>query len=272
MKNKVIKQGDVLEKLAEYDADSIDCIITSPPYWGLRDYGVEGQLGLEPDFHDYLETMQKIMDECKRVLKSTGTCWINLGDTYASGGGAGMEQTISQTSNKKEQDNSPKAKYRQSMAKSQIGIPGRFYGDCIDNGWKGRNFLPWVKANCMPSSVKDRFTNKWEAVMFFAKDIKYYFDLDSVRVPTTTKSKPFNRRVRDTKAGKGQAILTGMAEWEKEAYNKKGERTGRGGNNPKLNNRNFMPSKQDNVRGADGKIKKTYAGFNKRWNEKFETW
>ena len=135
--NRTILQGDVLEKIKEIPGKSIDVVISSPPYWGLRDYGVEGQLGLEPDFNDYLNTMQKIMDEIKHVLKDTGTCWINLGDTYNN--------------------------------KSLVGIPERFYINCIDNGWIARYHIVWTKNNCMPSSVKDRFTNKWESVFFFTK-------------------------------------------------------------------------------------------------------
>ena len=170
--NRVIFQGDVLEKLAEMDKASIDCIISSPPYWGLRDYGVSGQLGLEPDFRDYLKTMNDIMVQLKRVLKNTGTCWINLGDTYGHNSG-----------------------------KSRYGIPERFYINCIDDGWIARNHIPWYKSNSMPSSVKDRFTNKWESIFFFAKQQKYYFNLDSVREKTLTESKPFNIRVRDAKNG-----------------------------------------------------------------------
>ena len=171
--NRTIFQGDVLEKLAEIESESIDCVISSPPYWGLRDYGVDGQLGLEPDFRDYLKTMNDIMVQLKRVLKNTGTCWINLGDTYGYNSG-----------------------------KSRYGIPERFYINCIDDGWIARNHIPWYKANSMPSSVKDRFTNKWESIFFFAKQQKYYFDLDSVREQLLGKeSKPFNIRVRDAKNG-----------------------------------------------------------------------
>ena len=171
--NRTIFQGDVLEKLSEIESESIDCVISSPPYWGLRDYGVDGQLGLEPDFRDYLKTMNDIMVQLKRVLKNTGTCWINLGDTYGYNSG-----------------------------KSRYGIPERFYINCIDDGWIARNHIPWYKANSMPSSVKDRFTNKWESIFFFAKQQKYYFDLDSVREQLLGKeSKLFNIRVRDAKNG-----------------------------------------------------------------------
>ena len=192
--NRTIFQGDVLEKLTEIESESIDCIVSSPPYWGLRDYGVGGQLGLEPDFRDYLKIMNDIMVQLKRVLKNTGTCWINLGDTYGYNSG-----------------------------KSRYGIPERFYINCIDDGWIARNHIPWYKANSMPSSVKDRFTNKWESIFFFAKQQKYYFDLDSVREKTLTESKPFNVRVRDSPKGK-YGTLFSATEDEIENHNSKGER------------------------------------------------
>ena len=193
--NRTIFQGDVLEKLAEMESESIDCIISSPPYWGLRDYGVGGQLGLEPDFRDYLKTMNDIMVQLKRVLKNTGTCWINLGDTFGYNSG-----------------------------KSRYGIPERFYINCIDDGWIARNHIPWYKANSMPSSVKDRFTNKWESIFFFAKQQKYYFDLDSVREQLLGKeSKPFNVRVRDSPKGKYGSLFSATKE-EITNHNSKGER------------------------------------------------
>ena len=166
------------------------------------------------------------MDELKRVLKNTGTCWINLGDTYAGGGGHAVPQTI-QAANRKsrmpenyEQDPG-KAKFRGKMGKSRFGIPERFYINCIDSGWIARNHIIWTKNNSMPSSVKDRFTNKWESVFFFSKNKKYYFDLDAVREPTITSTKPFNVRVRDSKK---QRYLQGATDEEIKNHNGKGEK------------------------------------------------
>ena len=187
--NREIFVGDVLEKIKEIPDKTIDCVITSPPYWSLRDYSVEGQWGLEPDFHQYLAKMGRLMDELRRVLKDTGTCWINLGDTYND--------------------------------KSRIGIPERFYINCIDSGWIARNNIIWSKNNTMPSSVKDRFTNKYESVFFFVKQQKYYFNLDAVREKSIVPPKPFNVRVRDSNT---QRFLQGATEQEKLAHNKKGER------------------------------------------------
>lgn len=259
-KHGSILQGDVLEKLKEISTESIDCVITSPPYWGLRDYGIEDQWGLEKDFHDYLDKMRSFMNEIHRVLKKTGTCWINLGDTYSSqpcgkfnGGGkefSGRNMDGIFASGKTD-------KTGQGITeKSRFGIPERFYIQCIDDGWVARNHIPWIKENSMPSSVRDRFTNKWESVFFFAKERKYYFDLDAVREKPITETKPFNVRVRDAKKGLGQAKLGDspkawkMSEQEDEDYNEKGER------------------KQDNTLGSDGKPLANYKGFNFRWSEK----
>ena len=245
--HRQILHGDVFEKLKEIPDESIDCIITSPPYWALRDYQEDGQMGLEPDFRDYLKKLKTMMDECKRILKKTGTCWINIGDTY-SGSGRGPEGGIRK--GRKLMKESAEVGYVQIQRKSRYGIPARFYVQCIDDGWIARNDLIWYKSNSSPTSAKDRFANKWESVFFFAKNAKYYFNLDPVREKPKTESKPFNRRVRDAKRGYGQAMLTGgMSEEEDKKYDSRGEK------------------KQDNVPGADGKPKATYANFNERWNK-----
>jgi site-specific DNA-methyltransferase (adenine-specific) len=176
MNNRTIYKGDVLEKLLQIPDNSIDCIITSPPYWALRDYGDDGQWGLEKDPKEWLQKMKLLMVQLYRVLKETGTCWINLGDTYGPD-------------------------------KSRFGIPERFYINCIESGWIGRNVIPWIKWNSMPQSVKDRFTNKWEYIYFFSKSPKYYFNLDAVRRPVKEDWKSFNVHVRDQNAGRLQTKL-----------------------------------------------------------------
>ena len=221
--NREILHGDVLDKLATISDETIDVIISSPPFWSLRDYSVEGQIGLEPDFHDYLNTMQKVMDGLKRVLKPTGTCWINLGDTYNSSGSSsnhprywdGREKNI---------DGGIKQVSKSVETKSLLGIPQRFMINCIDNGWICRNDIVWSKVNAMPSSVKDRFSNKHERIFFFSKNKRYYFDLDAVRVPSKTASKPFNVRVRDSDTNR---FLQGATDSEKQNHNGKGEYNGK---------------------------------------------
>ena len=206
--NRQILHGDVLDKVKEIPDESIDTIISSPPYWGLRDYGVKGQLGLEPDFRDYLKTMSEIMAQLKRVLKKTGSCWINLGDTY---GGFAAAQNWNDLKEDFQRPHREKKKFqaetKKPFPKSRVGIPERFYINCIDEGWIARNHIPWYKSNSMPSSVKDRFTNKWESIFFFVKNQKYYFNLDAVREKTITESKPFNVRVRLDRAVSGAQKL-----------------------------------------------------------------
>ena len=162
------------------------------------------------------------MDELRRVLKNTGTCWINLGDTY--GGGvphSDWEKVEKRFQSKSMRERKFQVNQPKPMPKSRIGIPERFYINCIDSGWIARNHIIWTKNNSMPSSVKDRFTNKWESVFFFSKNKKYYFDLDAVREPTITPTKPFNARVRDSKKNR---FLQKATDEEIKNHNGKGER------------------------------------------------
>jgi DNA modification methylase len=168
-----------LETLKRMSNNSIDCVITSPPYWQLRDYGYPEQWGLEPTYQGYLEHLWEMMDEIYRVLKPEGTCWINLGDTYGtqSGGLRGKNtfdpKNPNATLNVIEQ---PK-----TIHKCLLLLPHRFAIGCIDRGWIMRNDCIWAKVNGMPESVTDRFSKKHEYFFFMVKSEKYYFDLDSIR-------------------------------------------------------------------------------------------
>ncbi len=167
--------------------------ITSPPYWALRDYGVEGQLGLEPTFQEYITKLCDIFDEVKRVLKKTGTCWVNLGDTYAGGNTSdyerGKNSCILVSTKKTAPAGKPKSSKVEGIKnKSLIQIPSRFAIEMINRGWILRNEIIWHKPNCMPSSAKDRFTVDFEKIFFFVKNKKYYFEtqyeplkLDSIK-------------------------------------------------------------------------------------------
>ena len=134
--------GDCLLKLKELPTSSVDCIVTSPPYWGLRDYDVAGQLGNEPTFAEYLEKLAVIFRECRRVLKDTGTLWINLGDKY--------------------------------LNKQLLGLPWRVAFALQDDGWVLRQDIIWSKPNAMPESVTDRCTKSHEYIFMFAKTAKNY--------------------------------------------------------------------------------------------------
>lgn len=176
-----IYKTDALSGLKEMKAESIDCVVTSPPYWGLRDYGVKGQIGLEKTFEQYISKLMEIFDEVKRVLKSTGTVWINLGDTYGgSNCGYGQSENSSGFQNVVKQKFYPTSNGKpiasKIFPKSLLGIPYRFVLAMIDRGWILRNTIIWQKPNAMPESVKDRFTNDFEYLFFFTKSKKYYFE------------------------------------------------------------------------------------------------
>jgi len=177
--------GNCAEILKTLPSESVDCVVTSPPYWGLRDYKTEpvewpdgwvGQLGLEPTPQLYIQHLVGIFDEIKRVLKKTGTCWVNLGDTYG-----GTTKT----------------------AKSLAQIPSRFAIAMTDSGWILRNEIIWHKPNCLPSSVKDRFTVDFEKLFFFVKSKRYYFE-QQLEVAT----EPIGRAVKlGAKTLGGDAVL-----------------------------------------------------------------
>lgn len=171
-----------LDTLKRMQDKSIECVITSPPYWQLRDYGYDGQWGLEPTFNEYLEHLWELMAEIHRVLKDEGTCWVNLGDTYARGTRAKYAHSNQSLRSKHEYLIEPNTKPDyQGLDKCLLLIPHRFAIGCIDRGWILRNDIIWAKPNGMPESVTDRFTKKHEYIFFFVKQEKYYFDLDSIR-------------------------------------------------------------------------------------------
>ena len=193
IRNKIIC-GHVLDVLKQIPDESIDCIVTSPPYWGLRDYGEEtktewpdgwyGQLGLEPTLEIYIEHMLQTTAELKRVLKKTGVLFLNWGDCYGGSNCGRNDYRQNFSLSKPEQYSSKPAPQCKIPAKCMALQNYRAIIRMIDEqGWILRNIIIWHKPNHMPSSVKDRFANAYEPVFFFSKSKKYWFDLDAVRVP-----------------------------------------------------------------------------------------
>lgn len=227
-----IYKGNALEVLKDMDSESVDMCMTSPPYWGLRDYDGEpciwdgddkcehewgndlferkrgnasgptaqvgntkkeicgigvnqgnfcikcnawkGSLGLEPTFQLFIDHLIQIFDEVKRVLKDTGTCWVNLGDTYQSTAPNTKNTTPTNIGNIGARDN---FRFDSGLQpKSLIGIPERFAIAMTDAGWIRRNTIIWYKPNCMPSSADDRFTVDFEYLYFFTKKTQYWFE------------------------------------------------------------------------------------------------
>lgn len=179
METNIVYNETCLETCKRLPNESVDCIITSPPYWQLRDYGYPEQWGLEPTFNEYLEHLWTLMDEIHRILKPSGTVWINLGDTYNG-------NKVGNTSNKWYNENTIVDTFRKEKIggikdKCLLLIPHRFAIGCIERGWIVRNDIIWAKRNGMPESVNDRFSKKHEYFFFMVKSEKYFFDLDAIR-------------------------------------------------------------------------------------------
>jgi len=193
-KNKIMEINTIykepcLETLRRMPDNFLDCVITSPPYWQLRDYGYSGQWGLEPTFQMYLENLWEMMTEVKRVLKPTGTAWINLGDTYGTQSG-GMRAAQDNFESKESKYGAYEKVIEQpkSLHKCLLLIPHRFAIGCIDLGFIIRNDIVWAKRNGMPESVTDRFSKKHEYFFFMVKSENYFFNLDAVRDKTINTS------------------------------------------------------------------------------------
>ncbi len=195
-----LHRGDALDVLRTLPSGSVDCAVTSPPYFGLRDYGVDGQYGLESSPAEYVERMREVFGEVRRVLADDGTLWLNIGDSYASSGGTsgvGPNATVGSTLNQDETRTRPSSAL---PTKNLLGIPWRVAFALQDDGWVLRNDIIWAKPNGMPESVRDRLSSKHEYVFMFTKRPRYWFDLDSIREPLAyPEDRPQNSWARDTK-------------------------------------------------------------------------
>ena len=192
----MIHQGDCLTILRErFAPESVQCCVTSPPYWGLRDYGVEGQLGLEATPELYVEKMVEVFREVKRVLKADGTLWINLGDTYSTGSGGNQTESLKQQSNGGT-NMSPREAYKGLPTKNLVGIPWRVAFALQADGWYLRSDIIWHKPNPMPESVTDRCTKSHEYLFLLTKNERYFYDADAIAEPLETPAHaPGNKKV-----------------------------------------------------------------------------
>lgn len=171
LESGTIFQGDVLQRLKRIPSSKINCVVTSPPYFAVRDYGIDGQWGLEKDVWMYLDRLSELMKSLWRVLRNDGIVWVNLGDSIVNEG--------------------------------WFGFPEFFFTNCRRSGWRSVSKPIWWKRNAMPSSTQKRLTPRYENIYGFAKTDDYYFNLDPIRVPlTSVKTQPYNLRVREAKKGK----------------------------------------------------------------------
>lgn len=163
---------------------SVQCVVTSPPYYGLRDYGVDGQIGLEVTPDEYIANLVAVFRECKRILRDDGTLWVNIGDSYAGGGGAsGHTSETTNCGRKTETYGAVKTGGNTYGLKPKdlIGIPWMLAFALRADGWYLRQDIIWAKPNPMPESVKDRCTKSHEYIFLLSKSAKYYYDSYAVK-------------------------------------------------------------------------------------------
>lgn len=183
----MIYQGNVFDKLQEIDTESVQCVVTSPPYWGLRNYQMDDQLGLEDTPEAFIDNMVKVFSEIKRVLKNDGTVWLNLGDSYNSQTGSGFNTNKNEGQNHRitELQKTPDSLVKKISLKPKnlVGIPWRVALALQADGWYLRQDIIWHKPNPMPESVTDRCTKSHEYIFLLSKSAKYFYDADAIREP-----------------------------------------------------------------------------------------
>lgn len=186
--------GDALEVLREMESESVHCVVTSPPYWGLRDYGVEGQMGLEETPDQFLDGMTAVFEEVRRVLRREGTLWLNIGDSYCTkqrGSDEGWDK--SRLTNPGTVQKMQSAALRPKLPPSQIGMKAK---DLIGMpwmlafalraaGWYLRSEIIWHKPNPMPESISDRPTKAHEQIFLLARRERYFYDAEAIREPVS---------------------------------------------------------------------------------------
>ncbi len=185
----MILRGDALHILRTLPSASVQCVVTSPPYWGLRDYNIEGQIGLEPTLPQFINRLVAVFNEVKRVLKDDGLLWLNIGDSYTSGNRgwrAPDKKNPARAMNVR--PDTPEG----LKPKDLIGVPWRLAFALQQDGWYLRSDIIWNKPNAMPESVKDRPTRSHEYIFLMSKSEKYYYDYDAIMETNGTSRR--NRR------------------------------------------------------------------------------
>lgn len=199
-----VHEGDCLQSLRAMPDECVDCCVTSPPYWGLRDYGHEGQYGLEQTLRAYIDQMVMVFQQVRRVLKSDGTLWLNIGDSYFVGNG-------------------------ELKPKDLCGIPWRLALALQAEGWWLRQDIIWHKPNPMPESTKDRCTKAHEYVFLLSKSDRYYFDSKAMQEPAMRPAGSGNKQRKaasergvpaDTD-GKTSGAVAGSVPWAGETRNRR---------------------------------------------------
>ena len=242
-----ILQGDSTEVMRGMEPESVHCVVTSPPYWGLRNYGVDGAYGLEPTLEEYIANMVEVFREVRRVLRKDGSLWLNLGDAYwgswgnygGQGGPNGQRHKETERFDRPayaDNGRRPPQSYSNSSLKPKdlIGLPWRVAFALQADGWWLRSDIVWHKPNTMPESVRDRPTRAHEYVFLLTKSARYYYDADAIREPAKDPLDDIRRMRQQHDANKSAATAE----------------------------RNGLRARTDKQRGHS----RTHAGFNDRWD------
>ena len=201
--------GDCINVLEAMGHNSVDCVVTSPPYWGLRDYGVEGQIGLEPTLAEHLSVMVRVFEAVKRVLKPTGTCWVNYGDCYATtpNGRSAADTKATGNDDRTFRDKPFSTIQGVLKAKDLCMVPNRFAIALQEAGWWVRSENVWGKPNPMPESIRDRPATAHEKVFMFTKSSRYFYDAEAVRQNMAASS--VSRLAQDVESQTGSTRANG---------------------------------------------------------------
>ena len=179
----IIHTGDCLEVLKTLPDESVHCCVTSPPYYALRDYGMEEQIGREATPKEYISRLTEVFTEVRRVLRSDGTLWLNIADTYAGKGNQGDFVDPKNPKGRNGQAVALNYKVEGCKPKDMIGIPWMLAFALRDSGWYLRNDIIWMKENPMPESCKDRCSRCYEHIFLLSKSRKYFFDAKAISEP-----------------------------------------------------------------------------------------
>lgn len=187
MKGFKVFVGDCIESMRSMPDQSVNCCVTSPPYFGLRDYGMKDQIGLEQTPEQFIVKLVEVFREVRRVLRDDGTLWVNIGDSYAGGGGGNYSKSAKQTAHGEHITNvRNRSDWLASAglkAKDLIGIPWMLAFALRADGWYLRQDIIWNKPNPMPESVRDRCTKAHEYIFLLSKSDRYYFDSEAIKEP-----------------------------------------------------------------------------------------
>lgn len=208
---ETILLGDALEKLRELPPESVHACVTSPPYYNLRDYGIDGQIGREQTPEEYVAKLVDVFREVRRVIRQDGTAWVNIGDSYATRSGPQPPTNTRNSCGHTEKRTPSGYKY-----KDLIGIPWLLAFALRADGWYLRQDIIWNKSNCMPESVRDRCTKSHEYIFLLSKSERYYFDLQAIKEPAGAKGNA--RTFRGGGAYTGGQSFNNSAEVDRESH------------------------------------------------------